>query len=163
MGRRESVGSLEDDTIRLVIFTLEEHRYALHLEAVERIVRLAEVTRLPKAPEIVLGVLNVQGRVVPVINIRKRFCLPERDEELRDLIILALTSRRSVALVVDAVGGVVERARDEMIQPEAIVPGTEYVDGVVKLPDGLVLIHDLEEFLSLEEEKQLGKALGAER
>jgi purine-binding chemotaxis protein CheW len=163
MRNQDSENPLGDGSVRLVVFTLDERRYALHLEAVERIVWVAEVTRLPKAPDIVLGVLNVQGRIVPVINIRKRFRLPERDEELRDQIILALTSRRSVALVVEAVGGVIERAREEMVRPESIVSGTEYLDGVVKLPDGLVLIHDLEKFLSLEEDKQLGKALGAER
>lgn len=149
-----------EDITRLVVFTLDEQRYALRLETVERIVRLVEVTPLPKAPEIILGVVNVQGRVLPVANLRKRFRLPEREAELRDQMILARTSRRSVALVVDAVGGVVERKKEDVIPAESIVPGTEYVDGVVKLTDGLILIHDLDRFLSLEEEKKLGRVLG---
>ena len=152
----------QDGLSRLVVFTLDDQRYALRLETVERIVRLVEVTPLPKAPEIVLGVVNVQGRILPVVNIRRRFRLPEREEDLRDQLILARTSRRSVALVVDAVGGVVEGPGEEVIPVGRIVSGTEYVDGVVKLSDGLILIHDLEKFLSLEEEKKLGKALGAE-
>jgi purine-binding chemotaxis protein CheW len=163
MGKQHSGKPTEDDSLRLIVFTLDEQRYALHLEAVERIVRLAEVTPLPKAPEIVLGVVNVQGRVLPVINIRRRFRLPEREEDLRDQLILARTSRRPVALVVDAVGGVVERTAKQATPAESIVSGTEYVEGVVKLADGLVLIHNLETFLSLEEETKLGKALGADR
>jgi purine-binding chemotaxis protein CheW len=162
MEHRDSTNPRQDGLSRLVVFTLDEQRYALRLEAVERIVRLVEVTPLPKAPEIVLGVVNVQGRVLPVVNIRRRFRLPDREADLRDQLILAWTSRRSVVLVVDAVGGVVERTGEELIPAGSIVPGTEYVDGVVKLPDGLVLIHDLDKFLSLEEETKLGKALGAE-
>jgi purine-binding chemotaxis protein CheW len=162
MENRDSTKPRQDGLSRLVVFTLDEQRYALRLEAVERIVRLVEVSPLPKAPEIVLGVVNVQGRVLPVVNIRRRFRLPDREADLRDQLILAWTSRRPVVLVVDAVGGVVERTGEELIPAGSIVPGTEYVDGVVKLPDRLVLIHDLDKFLSLEEETKLGKALGAE-
>src|SRR3712207_6774571 len=93
---------------RYVVFTLDEHGYALPLSFVERIVRAVEVTPLPKAPEIVLGVINVQGRVIPVVNIRKRFRLPEREIELSDQFIIARTAKRTIALVVDAVGGVAE-------------------------------------------------------
>jgi purine-binding chemotaxis protein CheW len=72
---------------KLVIFTLDEQRYALHLAAVERVVRMVELTSLPKAPEIVLGVVNVRGRVVPVVNLRKRFGLAERGIRLSDHIL----------------------------------------------------------------------------
>ena len=162
MEKQDSTKPNPDGLSRLVVFTLDEQRYALRLAAVERIVRVVEATPLPKAPEIVLGVVNVEGRVLPVVNIRRRFHLPEREADPRDQMILARTSRRPVALVVDAVGGVVERAGGEVIPAENIVPGTDYVDGVVKLSDGLALIHDLEKFLSLEEENNLGKALGAD-
>ncbi len=104
-----------DKLNQLVVLTLDEQRYALHLSAVERIVRVVEVTPLPKAPEIVLGVVNVQGQIIPVINIRKRFCLPEREMNLSDQLIIAHTSRRTVALAADAVSGVVERSEQEVI------------------------------------------------
>ena len=142
-----------------VVFTLDEQRYALHLPAVERIVRVVEVTPLPKAPEIVLGVVNVQGQITPVINIRKRFRLPEREMNLSDQLIIAHTSRRTVALVADAVSGVIERSEQEVIAAEKVLPGIEYVEGVVKLEDGMILIHDLNKFLSLEEEQALDNAM----
>jgi purine-binding chemotaxis protein CheW len=143
----------------LVLFTLDEHRYALILSAVTRVVRTVEITPLPKAPDIVRGVVNVQGQVIPVVDIRKRFRLPEREIELSDQLIIANTSRRTVALVVDAVDGVIELSNQEMIPPERILPDTKYVEGVIKLADGLVLIHDLDKFLSLEEGKKLDAAL----
>jgi purine-binding chemotaxis protein CheW len=64
---------------QLVVFALDEQRYALRLTAVERIVRAVEVTPLPKAPQIVLGVIDAQGRIIPVVDVRQRFRLTERE------------------------------------------------------------------------------------
>jgi purine-binding chemotaxis protein CheW len=126
---------------------------------VERVVRVVEVTPLPQAPDIVLGVVNVQGRVIPVVNPRRRFRLPERDIALSDQLVIAHTTRRPVALVVDAVTGVLEYSGREAVGARDIVPGMEYVEGVVKLADGLVLIHDLDRFLSLDEVTALDRAI----
>ena len=143
-----------------VFFTLDEQRYGLHLSAVERVVRVVEITPLPEAPEMVLGVVNVQGQVIPVFNIRKRFRLPEREIALSDQLIIAHISKRTIALLVDAVIGVVEPSEEEMITAEKILPNMEYVEGVVKIEDGMILlIHDLDEFLSLEESKTLDDAM----
>lgn len=144
---------------QLVVFTLGDQQYALYLSAVERIVRVVEVTPLPKAPEIVLGVVNVHGRVIPVVNIRKRFSLPERQIDNSDQLIIANTSKRPVALLTDGVIGVIEQFGKRLITSEEILPGIKYIEGVVKLEDGLIFIHDLDKFLSLEEEKALGEAL----
>lgn len=145
--------------LQLVVFALEDQRYALHLSAVERIVRAVEMTPLPKAPEIVIGVINVQGRIIPVFNIRRRFHLPEREIELSDQLIIANTARRTVALVVDTVDGVIERLSEEVTPADQVLPRIEYVEGIVKLENGLVLIHDLDKFLSIDEETKLDEAL----
>jgi purine-binding chemotaxis protein CheW len=147
----------------LVLFTLDEQRYALYLHAVTRVVRTVEITRLPKVPEIIRGMVNVQGQVIPVVDIRKRFRLPEREPELSDQLIIANTASRSVALVVEAVEGVIEHPGQEMIPPEKILPGMEYIKGVIKLEDGLVLIHDVDKFLSLKEDKELDAALNKKK
>lgn len=147
----------------LVIFTLDEHSYGLHLPAVERALRMIEISPLPKAPEIVIGVINLQGRIVPVFNVRKRFRLPEREMSLSDQLIVAQTSRRTVAMLADAISGVVAYPEQQVIAAERILPGLEYVEGVAKLADGMILIHDLDKFLSLEEETTLDNALRADR
>jgi purine-binding chemotaxis protein CheW len=139
----------------LAVFILDEQRYALYLSVVERVVGVVEITPLPKAPDIVLGVVNVQGKIILVVDIRKRFHLPEREMNLSDHLIIAHTSRRTIALVADTVTGVLELSDDEIIGKEEILSDLEYVDGVVKLEDGMILIHDLEKFLSLEEEKAI--------
>lgn len=151
-----------DTSSRLVVFSLDDQRYALHLTAVEKAVRAVEITPLPKAPDIVFGVVNIRGQIVPVVNMRRRFGLPERDLRLSDQIVIARTSRRTVALVVDAVAGVTELSGKNLVAPEKIVPRMEYVEGVVKLADGLVLIHDLDKFLSLDEERTLDVSLNAD-
>jgi len=143
----------------LLVFNLDEQRYALLLSNVERIVRVVEITSLPKAPEIVFGVINVRGEIIPVVNIRKRFRLPEREIALSDHLIIAKTSRRAVALLADRVGQVLEVLENKIISAKKILPAMDYVEGVVKLEDGLILIHDLEKFLSLEEERALERAM----
>jgi purine-binding chemotaxis protein CheW len=148
---------------QLVVFTLDNYQYAVQLAAVERAVRLVEITPLPKAPEIVIGVINMHGRIVPVLDMRKRFRLPEREPRLSDQLLIAATMRLTVALLVDEVCGTFERSDLEAIDPGKIVPGMEYVTGVIKLPDGMLFIHNLDEFLSLDEEQSLQAALNTDK
>lgn len=143
----------------LLVLILGDQRYALPLPAVDRVVRMAAITPLPKAPDIVLGVVNVQGRVIPVVNMRRRFHLPEREIALTDQLVIAHTARRPVALVADAVLDVIAYPAQSLIAAGEVLPNIEYVEGVIKLADGLILIHDLDKFLSLEEENSLGYAL----
>jgi purine-binding chemotaxis protein CheW len=144
---------------QLVVFSLDDQRYAVSLAVAERIVRMVHITPMPHSPEIVLGVINVQGWIIPVIDIRKRFRLPARELQLSDQILIARTSKRRVALVVDAVSEVVTLSAQEVVMGETILARLDYVAGVVKRPDGLVLIHDLDRFLSLEEAQALHGAI----
>ena len=146
----------------LVAFRLDDERYALPLAVVERIVRAAEVTPLPKAPTIVLGVIDLEGRVLPVLNVRRRFRLPEREIGPADQFLIATTEWSTVVLVVDEAQGVIERLPTEIVGAAQIVPGLEQIQGVTKLDDGLVLIHDLEKFLSLDESRSLVEAMSQE-
>jgi len=140
---------------QLVVFTLEAQHYALPLARVQRVVRMVEVTSLPKAPEMVLGVIDLEGSIIPVMSMRKRFGLSEPETSLSDQLIVADTATRSLALVVNSVTGVVERTAGEVTEAEKILPGVEYVEGITKLEDGLLFIHNLDRFLSKKEGQQL--------
>lgn len=159
MGTNPMDSSLQSSMLPLVVFTLEGQRCALHLSAVERVVRAVEITPLPKAPEIVLGVINAQGQILPVVDVRRRFRLPARELTLDDRLILARTARRLVALVADSVVGIRALSTREMVGAEQALPFAAYIRGVAKLEDGLVLIYDLDQFLSLDEESVLDAAL----
>ncbi|MBI5502898.1 MAG: chemotaxis protein CheW [Deltaproteobacteria bacterium] len=147
----------------LVVFRLGEVRYALYLEAVERVLPAAEATPLPGAPEIVAGALDVAGKVLPVLDIRRRFGHRAKAIEVDDHLILARTASRAVILPVDAVTGVVQVEAGKITAAEGVVPGLEYVEGLARLPDGLVLIHDLDRFLSLDERRAVDGLEGLSR
>jgi len=147
---------------QLVVFRLDAQRYALALAVVERIVRAAEVTPLPKAPTIVLGVIGLESRVLPVLNVRRRFRLPEREIGPADQFLIARTRCHTVVLAVDEVQGLIEHSPTGIVGAAQIAPGLEQVEGVIKLDDGLVLIHDLGSFLSLDEARSLDEAMSQE-
>jgi purine-binding chemotaxis protein CheW len=149
---------LKED-MQIVVFTMDKLRYALDLSVVVQIVRAVEITPLPKVPEFVLGVINMQGQVVPVIDIRKRFRMPEREIDINDRYIISRTSRRLVALVADDVVDVQKLGNRKIASTEYDLPFAKYIKGVVKMEEDLVLIYDLEQFLSLDEEQKLDEAL----
>ena len=124
-----------------VVFLLDEQKYALQMEEVERIVRAVEVKPLPQSPPHVLGIVNMQGRILPVINLRLLFKRPLRDIRLEDHFIVARTSTISAILPVDAALGSLEvvdttdlpneKARDKYLRK--IVPFHEEVVYTVDL------------------------------
>lgn len=146
---------------RFVQFSLDAGRYALSLDVVERVVPAMELTPLPNAPDIVLGVFNLRGRIVPVMNTRRRFDLQEREIQVSDHFIVAKVSGRTVALVADCTWGIIEQAPDEIINTDAFLPELPYVRGAIRLQDGIVLIHDLAQFLSLDEARRLDSVMAA--
>ena len=147
------------DTSKIVLFSLDKPKYALYLYAVEQVIRSVEITSLPKAPEIVLGVINLQGEIIPVIDIRKLFRLPTHDINLEDQFIIARTSKRLVVLVVDLVIGVSELAGHQVINSNEALPFADYLLGITIYENNIILINDLEKFLSLDEQRQLDNAL----
>jgi purine-binding chemotaxis protein CheW len=145
-----------------VVFHLDERRHAVDLATVERVARLVDITPLPHAPGIIAGVIDVEGQVIPVVDIRERLGLPKHEASLGDRLIIARTAHRRIAFVADAVSGVITTS-SEHIDAQMILSSTQRMEGVLKLADGLVLIHDLTRFLSLDEETQLDASLKRSR
>jgi purine-binding chemotaxis protein CheW len=136
---------------QILIFTLDEKRYAIHLQTVERVVTAVEITPLPEATESVVGVINVHGVVMPVLNIRRKFRLPERNIEPDDSIVIVKGSKCLVAFVVDAVEGVIERSAHEIIPADNLLPHMAYTEGLITLDGEILIIHDIDKALSVEE------------
>jgi purine-binding chemotaxis protein CheW len=142
-----------DALAQWVVFSLDVARYALPLAAVERVVRAAQLTPLPLAPSVVLGVIDIAGEVLPVFNMRARFRLPERPLHPSDQFLIAHTAQRTVVLAIDAALGIIERPATDLAADSA------HILGVIRSEDGLVLIHDLEKFLSANEASALSRAM----
>jgi purine-binding chemotaxis protein CheW len=133
-----------------VAFVVGGRRWALPLDAVERVVAMVAIAPLQGAPPAVMGAINVHGEIVPVLDLRARLGLPPRPARADDRLVLA-RAPRLVALPVDEVLGTLDlpTAAGELL-PDA---------GVALLPDGLVAVYDLDAFLSADEEAQLAGAL----
>lgn len=145
----------------LLIFKLDNWQCALNISSVDRVYNAVAITPLPQSPDSVLGLIDVHGSVLPVANIRKRFHLPDKNLAASDQLIIAQTARRRIAIVVDSIPGVTECGEHDIISSGVIFPGLDYVEGVLQTKSGLVLVHDLDRFFSLEEECQLEHAMSA--
>ncbi len=146
-------------SMRWVLLAIDGQTYALHFQAVERVLRMVEVTPLPGAPVAVEGVINIQGEVVPVVSIRRRLGLAQRGVALTDSLLVARARSRRIAIIAESVQGVLERPADAVVSVDDLAQGVQHIEGLLKTRDGLVLIHDLERFFSPEEEQSLVLAL----
>lgn len=147
---------------RVVVFTLAEQRYGIPLVAVERVVRIVEITPLPASPEFIRGVINVQGEIMPVLDLRRRFGLPERPTRLSDQLLIIRSANRSFALVSESPCEVRECTKQMLTAAAEILPDFPFLTGVAKLPDGLILLSEPEVLLSPGESTALDELLGRE-
>jgi purine-binding chemotaxis protein CheW len=131
----------------------------LSASLVQEVVAIPAIAPLPKAPPVVEGVVNVRGVLVPVLDIRQRFGLPPHPVTLEQHLIVARTATRPVALRADRALDLITVATETIESADSVVPGLDYVAGIVRLPDGLLIIHDLERFLSLEESRAVAGAM----
>jgi purine-binding chemotaxis protein CheW len=131
----------------IVVLAVDGLRFALPVSSVVRAVRAVEVTPVPGAPEVVLGAINVQGRVIPVVSLRRHLGRPERAIELDDHLLIARAGSRTVALLVDEVCGVAECPAEKFVSMSDVEPGAKNVRAVVKLADGLTLIPEIDHIL----------------
>ena len=157
------MNTLEQDTrsLRVLGYRLGEDRFGLPVETVLRIIRAVEVTPVPGLPDCALGVINVQGQILPVISMRKKFRLSDKPIQLSDRFIIALAGQRSVALVADEVETLFDLAPGTVADSGGILRQIQQFRGVAKLPDGLLLIHDLAGLLSFDEDTLIDSTLAA--
>lgn len=151
------------EVLQLVTFRLGNEEFSLDILRVQEIIRHMELTRVPRTPDFVEGVINLRGRVIPVLDLRKRFGLPadERTNETR--IIVVDVDNRTVGLKVDAVSEVLRLPADTVEPPPTIVTGAEsdYIKGVGKLEGRLIILLDVSKILTSTERDALGHQLNA--
>lgn len=148
-------------TMRCVVFAIDSASYAIAADKVLEIVRAVAVTPFPGSPATVLGIIDVRGTIVPVFDMRRRFRLPDRAVAPEDHFIIVSTSARTAALHVDTVLDIADVDAQQIADLSTEVSAVPAIDGVASLPDGLVLIHDVDKFLSRTEADALDKALAA--
>lgn len=146
------------EVLQLVTFRLGNEEFSLDILKVQEIIRHMDLTRVPRTPEFVDGVINLRGRVIPVLDLRKRFGLPEDQNTNETRIIVVDVDNTTVGLKVDAVSEVLRLPADTVEPPPSIVTGTEtdYIKGVGKLDGRLLILLDVAKILNRSERESLG-------
>lgn len=152
----------ERDSLDILVFAVDAHRYALPAASVTEVVRAVAITALPGAPRVVEGVVNFKGTLVPVLDVRMRFGLPPQPLAATDLLIIANSVTRLVTLRCDGAASVRRVQRSEIETEGDALSRSRFVAGLAKFPDGTVVIHDLAAFLSEAESTALERALSTE-
>jgi purine-binding chemotaxis protein CheW len=130
---------------QIVVFALGDERYGLEIAAVYEIIRPQPITAVPQAPASVEGVINLRGRIIPVVDLRFRFGLPDAVPGPGSRIVVCEANADRVGLMVDGVSEVL-MVPEESIEPTpevAVGPETDYVRGVAKLADQMIILLDL--------------------
>jgi purine-binding chemotaxis protein CheW len=142
-----------------VHFRIGDRDFALPLLAVERVIQAVGVDPLPEAPGEVVGVIDVQGSVIPVLDLRRRFDMDTREINLSDQFVIAKTPSRSAAVLVDEVFGVIIHSIEEMVPSEEIVEGIEHIRGIIRHEGRTVFVlKDLDDILSASEPEAIESA-----
>lgn len=154
----ETVKEQDDEPIQLVTFSIGEEEFGVDILKVQEIIRTMEITKVPRAPEFVEGVINLRGKVIPIVDLRKRFGLETRDHDKHTRIIVIEINQMIVGFVVDSVSEVL-RIPANTVEPPPVVSGleSEYISGVGKLQDRLLILLDLNRLLSGEEKDALSQ------
>jgi purine-binding chemotaxis protein CheW len=149
------------EIIQLVSFELDGEEYGIDVLTVREIIRMPTITKMPNAPEFVDGIINLRGTVVPIISLRKRFGLSERESDRYSRILVMELGTGLTGFVVDAVAEVIRISSSEIQPAPGLVQGSgsqEYITGVLNHTERLLIVLDLERQFN-DEEKQSFEAL----
>ena len=142
---------------QLVVFELSNELYGINIAMVESIIKVQAITKLPQTPTYVKGVTNLRGSVLPVIDLRTRFALNEKEDSRQTRIMIVTLGSVKAGIIVDGVSEVL-RISDESIEP--LPPMVNSVDsaflkGIVRLEDRLIILLELSKVLNLDEQRSL--------
>ncbi|MCH8928713.1 MAG: chemotaxis protein CheW [Candidatus Marinimicrobia bacterium] len=148
------------DLLQLVGFQLDDEEYGIDILKVQEINRITEITKIPQSPDFVEGVINLRGNVIPIIDLRKRFNMPHKEYDKQTRIVVGEIGDRTVGFIVDAVSEIIRLPADK-IEPAPNISAddkAEYILGVGKLDDKLLMLLDIDKILSGSEKDKLFEA-----
>jgi len=142
---------------QLVIFQVANEVFGVDISTVQEIIRIQAITKIPKAPEFVEGVINLRGKVIPVIDLRERFGFEKTEETKSTRIVVIEVGEDTVGMIVDAVAEVLRLPVTAIEPPASIIEGvdSEYLRGIGKVDERLIILLDLEKVLTEMEKGRL--------
>lgn len=140
----------DGDLIQLVTFRIGEEEFGVDILAVQEIIRLMQITMVPRVPAFIEGVINLRGKVIPVISMRTRFNMPVLEHDSNTRIVVMELGQKIVGFLVDGVSEVLRIPAGTVEDPPPVVAGigSEYIRGIGKLDDRLLILLDLDNLLS---------------
>jgi len=150
-GLAEDLGMAGRDELQIVSFNLGEE-YGVPIGQVQEIIRIGNITVVPNAPAYMEGVINLRGRVLPVLNLRRKLSLPANGTTKKSRILVIEIKGKLLGTLVDAVSHVLKVPSNSIEEPpeDILDKETDYITGVCKLPKELVILLDLEKLLARE-------------
>ncbi len=153
-------GSARAGELQIVVCELADERYGLDIAKVFEIIRHQPITAVPRAPTFVKGVINLRGRIIPVVDLRERFGMAEVEPTKETRIVVAESSSTRDGLIVDSVSEVLLVPGDAVESTPEVAAGedAEYLRGIAKLADHLVLLLELDGLFGIDEQSALAGA-----
>jgi len=139
-----------EEALQLVSFSLGEEEFGIDILSVQEINRVSAITRVPNAPKYVVGVINLRGKIIPIVDLRKRFSMPSVTVTEHSRIIVVEIEHRVVGFLVDSVRHVLNIPKS-IIEPTPPMVGdnkSEYINGIVRLDGTLLTLLDIDKILS---------------
>ena len=157
MEQTENTTIVTDELLQLVSFKIDDAEFGVDILMVQEINKMMELTVVPNTPEFIEGVVNLRGRIIPVINLRSRLGLNVKKYDSETRIIVVDLVDKTIGFIVDAVKEVLRIPKSITEQPPEIISGVdaEYITAIGKLEDRLLILLDLTKILSNEEEEEL--------
>jgi purine-binding chemotaxis protein CheW len=139
--------------MQLVSFRLAQEEYGIEITKVQEIILMGEITRVPQTPDYIKGLINLRSTVIPIVDLRLRFGLPCQDATDETRIMVVNVAGKTIGIIVDAVSEVLRISDEQIAPPPATVAGLgrEYLTGLVKLENRLLILLDIDKILGHEE------------
>lgn len=137
------------DVLQFVTFTLNNEQYAVDILNVQEINRITEITKVPNSPDYVEGVINLRGKVIPVINLRNKFCFEEKPKDDTSRIIIMEINGITNGLIVDSVSEVL-RVPSSIVEPAPPMSSdlsSKFMKGIAKMNDRLIILLDIDKLI----------------
>lgn len=146
-----------EEILQLVSFNIANEEFGIDILKVEEIIRVITITRIPNTPEFIEGVVNLRGRVIPVVNLRTRLGFPKKEFDNQTRVIVVEIADITVGFIVDSVREVLRIPKSITEPPPELTTdvNSEYITAVGKLENRLLILLDLEKILNIKEKEEL--------
>jgi len=141
-----------EGTQQLVSFRLAQEEYGIEITRVQEIILMGEITRVPQTPQFIKGLINLRSTVIPIVDLRTRFSLPDQEASDETRIMVVNVVGKTIGIIVDAVSEVLRVSPNQISPPPPTIAGLgkEYLTGLVKLQNRLLIMLDIDRILGEE-------------